>query len=71
MRTQILPLEIAQFVEGGEIRSRVTRAALEADDLHARFGELRGEYSTRRADADDDDIRFLGRHGLRLRVAGL
>jgi hypothetical protein len=72
VRAQILPLEVAQFIQAREVRGVVTRTAFEGDDLHARLGELRRDDSTGGARADDDDIRFLGGHDSgRWRFAGL
>src|SRR5262245_27870947 len=62
MRTQILALEVAQFVQPGEVRGVVTRAAFETDDLHPRLRQFGSEYSACRADADDDDVCFLSGH---------
>ena len=66
--TQILPLEVTQFVLTAEIRRAQARATLQANDFHSCFAKLGGEYSAYSAHTDDDDIRFFGCHNLYLRV---
>ena len=63
VRAKFLPLEIAQFVVRVEVRSGQARAALQANDFHARFAKLGREYPADRAHTDDDDICFFGCHG--------
>src|SRR6516164_9682293 len=65
MRTQILALEVTQFVLRAEILGREARAALEPDHAHSHFAQLGREDAAGRADADDHDISFFGCHGSR------
>ena len=68
---RVLALEIAQFVVRLEVCGGQARAAFQADDFHARFAEFGREDAARRADADDDDVRFFGCHGSALPHRGL
>jgi len=66
-------LEVAQFVVRSEVGGIQARAALQADDFHASFGEFSGKNSARRAHAYDNGVSLLGGHGsaLPFRSAGL
>src|SRR2546426_4650612 len=60
--TQILPLEVPQFVLRAEVRGGQPWATLEANDFHARFAKLGCEYSAYRAHSDNDDISLFSCH---------
>lgn len=62
IRTQILALEIAQFVEL-KIRRLEARTAFKPDDLEPGLAEFRRHDATHGAHADDDHIRLFGCHG--------
>src|SRR5437899_11142088 len=66
IRPQVAPLEIAQLIVRTEVRRSQTRAALEANDLHARFAEFGREYPSRGSHTDNDDIRPFRCHGFSL-----
>ena len=60
--TQVLPLEVPQFVLRAEVRGSQTRSALQANDFHSCLAELCREYSACGAHTDDDDISLFGCH---------
>src|SRR5215471_10779289 len=61
--SQILTLEEAQFVVRSEVLGLETRSPLQADDFHPRLAKLGGEDAAGGADADNDDVGLLDRHG--------
>ena len=66
--TQILPLEVSQFVLSTEIGGSQAWASLEANDFHACFPELGSKYSAYGAHTDNNHISFFDRHSSSLRL---